>query len=383
MKSSPFACNLLSYLHPRHRSSRARVFDAHSDIGVSPASHAFEAELAEKLQKLSTKNIASSELLSLSWLCQAMDVVISTQASMKQALCHGHTLSEANGHLEKMVKQCMEDSVKMLDVCRLLMETLAGARAYIKASLLALKRLQGLNLGKRGDVERAKHTLLLARRQMQEGVLIRDESLNASLAQLKATGFTKRLQACSSLLRSMGDKLPTPPAHCQSIHIGALSTGSTMTALYGGEICTIFFLRVLSKALSPTKGLCSSSSSITPLQLSKRPVWGPALLELQAQLNTGRSLRSMRRQVQRGRTSLLELYTLDDPLHRIVESLPEATASDQARKDVQDLVHSTSLLADHIQSSMARLHRQLDCISCSLLDIQMTLLDSHLTMKKE
>ena len=178
------------------------------------------------------------------------------------------------------MQQYREDSVKMLDVCCLLKETLAGADAYVKASRLALQRLH------QGDISRAKHALLSAKKQVQESILPEQYPGAKSVqTDVKAPDSTKRLSACSSMLRRMGDKLSAPPTasfYVEEVHTASMALSSALpAALYGGEICTLFFLRLLSTALSSTTSpatnvrtssmdtICPLSSSATQRRASK------------------------------------------------------------------------------------------------------------------
>ncbi|MCO5571399.1 hypothetical protein L7F22_025139 [Adiantum nelumboides] len=364
MSSSTFSSRFLSCLRHRHqRHHRARVFaDSDSDT-CSSSSQPFQTNLPDMLQRLTdvsndddAQPCSPSSKLSplITWVCQASDVVVAAQGSVKQVLLT-HTMAHASSSHQKRMQHYMQANVKMLDACRLLEETLTRAHSSVKASHQAVKCLRRLKLTNQGDVQRAQHALLLA----------------AKVANPQFS--TKRLQACRSLLKKMGGDILAPPT---ATNHEDLKTGACTAALHGNEICTLFFLRLLATVLaSPGQGRSSSCLAMAlPPHVAGQVVWGPALLALQARLH---KKLSQTIKTQRSAIPLFpEMDTLEASLHQLYKSLQQVPSTQQARKDVQALVQSTSLLVDDLQCCMARLQHKLGCVRASLVDIQMTLHNS-------
>ncbi|MCO5577451.1 hypothetical protein L7F22_031283 [Adiantum nelumboides] len=363
MSSSTLSSRFLSCLHHHHqRHQRARVFaDSDSKTGPS-ASQPFQTNLSDMLQKLT--NVSNdddaqpyspssklSPLMDVTWVYHVLDVVVAAQGSVKQVLLT-HTMAHASSSHQKRMQHYMQANVKMLDACRLLEETLTRAHSSIKASHQAVQCLRRLKLTNQGGIQRAQHALLFA----------------AKVANPQFS--TKRLQGCRSMLRKMGGDILAPPT---ATNYEDLKTGACMAALYGNEICTLFFLGHLATALAcPGQGRSSSCLAMAlPPHVAGQVVWGPALFALQARLH---KQLSQTFKTQRSAITLFpEMGTLEASLHNLSKSLQQVPPTQQARKDVQDLVQSTSLLVDDLQCSMARLQHHLECVRASLVDIQMTL----------
>ncbi|MCO5607440.1 hypothetical protein L7F22_061636 [Adiantum nelumboides] len=360
MACTSFFSSLLSQLHLRQchcHHPHAQIFA--SDM-LSP-SHEFDADLAAKLQNLhhSERENNASDLLSFTWICQALDVVKSTHTYMTHfANTHIATSVVMTVPLNNMIQHYMKDSVKMLDVCCLLKESLTNTHCYVKAFHKALRRLQNLKLVHRAEIQRARRDLL---------------SVQHVQARMQQGEGEKALQACNSMFRRLSNRLPCPSS--QHLNGTAFSPGSDVvsTALYGGQMLVLFFLRLLSGAICPPQKPRKSSSS-TAKHHHRQPAWGPYLLALQAQLDKEMS-HIQQKKTQKCNTLLPEIQALHVSLHQIWEVLlVPGPITKQAKENVSDLVRSATAFADHAQSSIARLLRQLDCISSSIVDAQMALL---------
>ncbi|MCO5577452.1 hypothetical protein L7F22_031284 [Adiantum nelumboides] len=133
MSTSTLSSRFLSCLRRRHqRHHSAHVFaDSDSDTGPS-ASQPFQTNLPDTLQRLTdvsndddAQPCSPSSKLSplITWVCQALDVVVAAQGSVKQVLLT-HTMAHASSSHQKRMQHYMQANVKMLDACRLLEETL-------------------------------------------------------------------------------------------------------------------------------------------------------------------------------------------------------------------------------------------------------------------
>ncbi|MCO5571391.1 hypothetical protein L7F22_025131 [Adiantum nelumboides] len=383
MVSSPLLSSILSFLHPHHPTRALLCSRVFSDT-PSPAL-AFEAHLSEQLQKLthscSHANGSPQHLTSLNWMCKASDVVLSTHESARQALMPTHISVQIAPsrplHADKVTQQHMEDIPQILDACCLINEALSETMHHVKACFNALKRMQRLKLERQGDVEQA---LSLTRGLTQRPS--RQKEHNNNQTNVRPLKCRKRLQTCSSILRRMGDKLPAPATCIEPVEISNLENDTASmpsfplsdalpATLYGAEMTTIFFLRLLSMAFSSSGG---NTRRLSSLQLSGKPIWGPSLLELQARSNTELSNMAQRRNTQR--CVLPELRKLDASFHQIYEALLQCKQTGVPADHVEHLVTSTTIVAQQVQRCLSMLHHHIHHIFSSLVDIRIAFLDS-------
>ncbi|MCO5591360.1 hypothetical protein L7F22_045342 [Adiantum nelumboides] len=384
MVSSPLLSSLLSFLHPHHRTRALLCSRVFSDT-PSPAL-AFEAHLAEQLQKLthscSHENGSSLHLTSLNWMCKASDVVLSTHESVRQALIPTQISAQIapsrSLHVDKVTQQHMEDIPQMLDACCLIKEALLETMLHVKACFIALKRIQRLKLERQGDVEQA---VSFTRGLTQKRSLLQKEQ-NNNQTSVRPLKCRKRLQTCSSILRRMGGKLPAPATYIEPVEISNLENDTASmpsfplsdalpATLYGAEMTTIFFLRLLSTAFSSSGG---NTCRLSSLQLSGKPIWGPSLLELQARSNTKFS--SMAQGSNTQRCVLPDLHKLDASFHQIYESLLQCKQTGVPADHVEHLVASTIIVAQQVERCLSTLHHHIQHIFSSLVDIRIAFLDS-------
>ncbi|KAH7289828.1 hypothetical protein KP509_30G020200 [Ceratopteris richardii] len=335
-----FLCStVFSYLRSTQCGAfHSRVCDESSCTSFSPL-ELVPTSIIKKLRSVNKSCQCRADLVNLALLCQTTDMVIDMQASAKEALYRLQTAGCA-GTSAKMVAHLKETHILTLDVCRFLKDALSTAHLYVKALRLAFKRLESLSLDCEGDIERAKHVLLSARRRMHEAT-VRNGKGQADLRSRTIRIATKKLRSCCSILQNVNC---WPSA---SEERGSCS--SSIASLYGSEIYTIFFLRLLSVFLSSSRcssGLTCSNSNFIHIH--------------------GKTLRSGKPRS--------DLESLSHSLDQISKKLQVARSSYQARIDVQQLVHSASQVAEENDKCMSKLHHQLDSVSSNLVQLQSILL---------
>lgn len=368
MVPSSFISSLLCWLHCKKRKSRV-----YTEIPV--ALQAFETDLAESFQELLTQAGESmSSFVSLSWLCRAVNMLLSTQACVQELVsCLQSPLSVRE---IKMIQQYMDDSVKLLDVCRLLREVMGGVDGYVKAVQLALSYLcceQGLRSERRA--------MLRARK-----ALISAEHVRANLGEASSIGHAQyvrrphdRLGACSSMLRRMGDKLMAPDEHAGHYEDApnfSSSSSAFLAALYGGEMATLFVFKLLAVALPASTN--PSRSQLGPLHVLGRTSWADALHTLQAKVNK-ELLERVHKKAQGSMTLLPDLDVIDGSVKQINEMLRQTLEQSQSQDALSRLVDSTSKRVEGLQAFMATLQHQIEGLFRSMVDTRMSLLDSVTT----
>ncbi|KAH7429920.1 hypothetical protein KP509_09G071600 [Ceratopteris richardii] len=163
---SALSSSLLSRIHPVHHLAGCNIQVSESATTTSLLS--FEASLVEKLGKLAQSNedCATIHPLRLAWISKALDVIISTQASLK-TLIMMHADSTAMAlFTTKALQQYLDANVQLLDACCFLKEILADVERQINVAVHALSCLQGLRLDhvQRGYIQRARNALIYAQR---------------------------------------------------------------------------------------------------------------------------------------------------------------------------------------------------------------------------
>ncbi|KAH6559105.1 hypothetical protein KP509_1Z027800 [Ceratopteris richardii] len=385
---SPSLTSILSFLclggSKGRPALRARVFSE-----LSSAHIAFEVDLSEKLSKLTQKTRGeawregcNSDPISMDWMCQALDVVLSTQTSITQAIGSANREAYfASPQTKKIISQHMEDIVKLLDACCIIRETLSKVRSQVKAFRVALGRMRKMKPARRGYALKAKQAILLATLADKGQNIFQDDSSSP-----RAVRSSKRLQGCSSMLRRMGEKLPAPPARDQGQHgetevatnlrpsIASCETLSSV--LYGGEITTLFVLRFISTALSSIDNSSRywSQPPMSPIHVSSEPIWAPCLRTLHDQLSSELLQIAHRNKNHQFGTLLPELHMLEVTLNEIYKTLRHP-GLDSSWNDIEQLVTSSEDVADHMDRSISTLQRRIDQVSASLINIRKLLLD--------
>lgn len=275
-------------------SSPRFTFKASSPTSRSnPGLDAFEAELASQLEHL--KSTDEGGYLSITWLCQAMEVVLSTHASV-EAFVPDLQQALADGDF-KWLDEYLDDSVKLLDICRALRDAITEIRNYHIHVELALHTLEKGSFGD-AQLRRAKNALM----KCMESLKRKDDEVN-HLGQRRS-----KLENCSSMLRRMGEKLNMEDA----------SKGNFFMVIYAAQVSTIFICGVLTSALS-----FKPRRPLSMISIGGQSAWSFSLTSLQQRVKE-----QIERKKSKGANALLEELDKTDvavrALHDKVEKLLNA-----------------------------------------------------------
>ncbi|KAG0611294.1 hypothetical protein M758_7G129600 [Ceratodon purpureus] len=220
-----------------------------------PVLQEFESKLVEKFDALKE---AGEELgfLSIDWLLQALSVVLSTHANV-EALIPNLTFPLSSRD-DKWVDEYLDDSAKLLDVCNVLKEGISELNEYQMLVQVAIRNLQGKD-GKDANYYRARNAL-----QDCMGVIKKKDT------EYKQGHAKSKLESCSSMLRTMGEKLVNPKA------MEAVKGNGFLNAIYGAKVTTIFLCGLVVIALA-----CKPKRPLVNLHVSSQCLWASSLLSLQ------------------------------------------------------------------------------------------------------
>jgi hypothetical protein len=182
------------------------------------------------------------------------DVVLSTHGSAEAFIPDlQRALDEGDF---KWLDEYLDDSVKLLDICRALRDAITEIRTYDSCVDLAIRSFSRPAFGYEPHLRRSRNTLL----RCIEAVKRKEEEMN-QLGQRRS-----KLENCSSMLRRMGEKL----------NMEASSKGNFFMVIYAAQVSTIFICGVLASALSfkPRRPLSS-------IAVGGQSAWSFSLASLQ------------------------------------------------------------------------------------------------------
>ncbi|KAH7306819.1 hypothetical protein KP509_22G032300 [Ceratopteris richardii] len=198
-----------SFSSPRS-SHRVPVFEANSN----PALLAFESEVFSRLEQL--KSTDETGYLSIEWLCQAMEMVLSTHASAEAVVLE--LQHDANNSDRKCINSFLDSSVKLLDTCVIVKAAVAEIKSYCGHLKVALRALEKEPIG---EVQLKR--CMKALNKCMDALKRREDAVN-HLGHRRT-----KLENCSSMLRRMGERLNMEDA----------SKGNSCTAIYTAQIITM------------------------------------------------------------------------------------------------------------------------------------------------
>lgn len=322
-----------------------------SGAGSSPKRHPvlqeFESKLAEKFDALKE---AGEELgfLSIDWLLQALSVVLSTHASV-EALIPNLTLPLSSKD-DKWVDEYLDDSAKLLDVCNVLKEGIADLNEYQMLVQVAIRNLQG----KDGSCYRARNAL----QECMGAIKKKDTEYRQGHAKSK-------LESCSSMLRTMGEKLVNPKA------TEAAKSSGFLNAIYGAKVTTIFLCGLVVIALA-----CKPKRPLVCLHVSSHCLWASSLIGLQQRVKEETDKRKTK-----GSIALLgELDTVDLLVRRLYEIVDKKMNEkgaflNPAEAELRGLVSSLSTGSENLGRGLAPLEECVNELFRLLIASRIALLD--------
>ncbi|KAI5066625.1 hypothetical protein GOP47_0019249 [Adiantum capillus-veneris] len=320
-----------------------------SSAKIDPGLLAFEIELNARLEQL--KSVDEAGYLGINWLCQAMEMVLSTHASaevfatdLHQALAHGDN---------KWLDEYLDHSIKLLDICLTLKEAIADIKSYCVHVKLALRALEKCTMG-----EIQFRRCVKALKKCMDALKRRDEIVN-HLGQRRS-----KLENCSSMLRRMGERLNTDDA----------SKGNFFLAIYAVQVNTIFTCGLLSSALSfkprrPLSSICVGGQS----------AWSFSLSSLQQRVKE-----QIEKKKSKGVNVLLEELNKTDMEVRNVLSIAEKILEAKSfplkkvkTLEVRDRAKVLQVSFVELQNGLIPLESLLEEVYRNLLRSRMALLDMH------
>lgn len=330
-------------------SSPRLSFKASSPSKSNPGLTAFESELASRLEQL--KLTDDAVYLSIPWLCEAMEVVLSTHASaetfvpdLRQALVSGDV---------RWLDDYLDNSIKLLDICVALKEAISEIKSYHIHLKLALRPLEKGAMGE-PQLRRCKKAL----EKSMESLKRKDDAVN-HLGQRRS-----KLENCSSMLRRMGDRLNTEDA----------TKGNFFMVIYAAQVTTIFICGLLSSALSFKLRRPPSS-----IYVGGQSPWSFSLSSLQQRMKE-----QIEKNKSKGANALLEELDKSDiavqTLHKRVEQLLESSFFPVKKGHASEVKKGVALLracSNELYQGLSPLEAHLEDVYKILLTSRVALLDMY------
>lgn len=336
-----------------------------SGIGSSspkrhPVLQEFEIKMVEKFDALKE---AGEELgfLSIDWLLQALSVVLSTHANV-EALIPNLTFPLSNRD-DKWVDEYLDDSAKLLDVCNVLREGISELEQYQMLVQVAIRNLQVKESGKDANYYRARNAL----QDCMAAIKKKDTEYRQGHAKSK-------LESCSSMLRTMGERLVNPKA------MEAVKGNGFLNAIYGAKVTTIFLCGLVVIALA-----CKPKRPLVNLHVSSQCLWASSLLSLQQRVKEETDKRK-----NKGSIALLrELDNVDSLVRRLYEGVDKKLNEKSMFFNAEE-AEKLSVLVEELASGSENLGRGLapleECVNelfRSLIASRIALLDILSSFKEK
>lgn len=319
-----------------------------------PVLQEFETRLRDRLDSLKLAGEEKS-FLSIDWLLQAMSIVLATHANV-EALIPESQLALSLHRDDKWVDEYLDDSAKLLDVCNILKEGISEVEHYQMLVQFALHNLDNREIsGAELKYSRARNALA----ECREAIKRKDTEYRQ--------GFPKsKLENCSSMLRTMGDKLVTPKGE------EAMKGNGFLNAIYGAKVTTIFLCGLLVTALA-----CKPKRPLTNLSVASHYKWSPSLVSLQQRVKDETDKRKTK-----GSIALLrELDSVDASVQRLHEILDQhltERAFPLSREQAQELNLEVEALRKHsweLGNGLSPLEVQVNELFRMLIASRLALLD--------
>ncbi|KAH9558014.1 hypothetical protein CY35_07G114900 [Sphagnum magellanicum] len=338
-------------------------FSLHRATNVSPKRHPalqkFESRLAEKLEAL---KLAGEELgfLSIDWFLQSMTVVLASHSNVEALIPDlQFPLSDKD---DKWMDEYLDDSAKLLDVCNVLKEGISDVEHYQMLVQVAL-----VNLDNRESFSEAKYHR--ARNALQDC----KEAIKTKDTEYKQGQPKSKLENCSSMLRTMGEKLVNPKG------VDAVKGNGFLNAIYGAKVTTIFLCGLLVIALA-----CKPKRPLVNLSVTNQYLWSSSLISLQHTVKEETDRRK-----NGGSIALLcELDSVDSSVRRLHQLIDRNLLEkkfplhkDQAG-ELRQLVEDLSKNSAHLGSGLGPLEQYVNELFRILIDSRLALLDILSKSKK-
>ncbi|KAH7442345.1 hypothetical protein KP509_03G083700 [Ceratopteris richardii] len=347
MSSSSLFASLAAAIHSLS-THRLSVKASAPSPKSSPILLEFESDLASRIDHLKTADIGG--YLSLKWLCQAMEMVLSTHSSvenfvpdLRNALSHGDV---------KWLDEYLDNSIKLIDICLALKETIAEIKRYCVFVKLSLRALQD------GCTDAKLTRCMITLKKCVEFF----RRKNDAFGQLGHRRF--KLESCSSMLRRMSEKINADDA----------SKGGFFMLIHVALVSTIFICNLLSSVLS-SKSKPSTSSVCT---FGQSP-WCSTLISLQQkvkeQIEKKKSggANALLQELDRTDIGVRNLYS------RVEEVLRGKSLLDKKKRmlKIEESGKELQLLLIDLQQGLMPLEAHLDNVYRNLLRSRMVFLDMH------
>ncbi len=342
-------------------------FSMHRSSSLSmkrhPALQEFENRLSEKLEAL---KVAGEELgfLSMDWFLQSMTVVLATHSNV-EALIPDLPVSELRD--DKWVDECLDDSAKLLDVCNVLKEGISDVEHYqtlVQGALLNLDHNNESNFSE-AKFHRARNSL----QDCKEAIKKKDTEYRQGQPKSK-------LENCSSMLRTMGEKLVNPKG------VNAAKGNGFLNAIYGAKVTTIFLCGLLVIALA-----CKPKRPLVSLSVTSQYLWSSSLLSLQHRVKEETDRRK-----NGGSIALLcELDNVDSSVRKLHELLNGNSTLTTEKKscpssfqsvEMQELVEDLRKNSRHLGSALGPLEQSVNELFRILIHTRLALLDTLSNSKR-
>eukprot|EP01018_Ginkgo_biloba_P023955 Gb_18313 [translate_table: standard] len=317
-----------------------------------PLLSAFENRLSSQLQSLQVSD--PSSYLTAEWFHQALDVSLSANYHMEKLFPQiQEAVLDENC---KWVNEHLDDTVKLLDACNVLRESISDIKQYEASVQLAIHCLEGKGNFSAGQLVRARNGLGNILEAMKK------ESHYISGAQVQQR---HKLEKCSSMLRRMAEKLGTPTVANSS------TKGNFLDAIYGSKAATVFVCGALVAALS------FKSKRSLPMPHVGQYVWSSSLLNLHHKVKEEVD----RRRTKGARALLQELDQVDSEVRSLYDlanrfitckSIPlNEVQALELKQSVQNLKKCTV----HLEEGMGVFEKQVNEMFRVLITSRMALLD--------
>ncbi|KAH7288232.1 hypothetical protein KP509_31G018000 [Ceratopteris richardii] len=276
-----------------------------------------------------------------------MEVVLSTHASV-EAFVPDLQQALADGDF-KWLDEYLDDSVKLLDICRALRDALEEIKNYHVLVELALHTLEKGAIGD-AQLRRSKNVLL----KCMEALKRKDDDIN-HLGQRRS-----KLENCSSMLRRMGEKLNMEDA----------SKGNFFMVIYAAQVSTIFICGVLTSALS-----FKPRRAFTTISVGGQSAWSFSLTSLQQRVKE-----QIERKKSKGANALLEELDRTDVAVRAlfdrIEKLLHARVFPLREDQILDVKQAAMVLRD----CSLELHEGLAPLEVHVADVFKVLIASRVAL---
>lgn len=321
-----------------------------------PLVDAFQSWLNSELRRLQE---SGASYLSAEWLGQALELCLDVHSRAEELFPHiQQAILREN---RKWVDEQLDATVKLLDVCNALRQTISDVKEYQALLQMIVRGLEGFS----DNPICARHLFRAgtALGNCKEFMVKREaQSLHASSQK------RSRLDKCSSMLRQIGEKLLATPTS------GNSSKAQFLEILYGSTATTVFVCGVLVAALSfkskrclpaaPHMGHYSSASALHGLHHKVKE-------EIDRRRSKG------------ARAPLHELDSVDTAvrhLHDVVNkwTTRKSPSSDLANEalELKQSVESLKKCVADMEAGIGPFEKQMDKLFRLLIGNRMALLDS-------